>query len=169
MTAPPTDPNPDAPVDIPITPGTTWTDPEGNTWTSAGSLVISDTSIQNTRQNLITFLRARHPKWQWYSQPDDNIKTPAVLVNPSDPYILPYTQGGPNSVVWGIDLVLVSGRAKPEQSLLRLEYMFQEITINLRDYPSTHWLQLSDIGTVEIGSVEYLSAVLSLAVVSTFN
>ncbi len=160
------DPNPDEPVDLPISPGTTWTDVEGNTWTSYGSLLMSDDSIQSVRQNLIAFLKARHPKWRWYSYPPDVLKTPAVAVNPSDPYILPYTSGGPDAVVWGIDLVIVAERAKPQQALRRLEYFFTEIQISLKDYPSVRWLQVSDVGTTEIGGVEHLTAVMSLAVIA---
>ncbi len=151
---------------IPITPGTTWTDETGRTWTSFGSLVLFDDSVQSVRQDLIAFLKARLGEFNWYDYPPDNLKTPAVVVNPSDPYILPYDAGGPDSIVWGFDLVLVTGRSKPQESLQRLEFMFTEIQESLQNYPSSRWLQFSEIGTTEIASVEHLTGVLSIGIVS---
>jgi len=159
--------DPDVPIlEIPISPGTTWTDNVGNIWTSFGSLVMQDDSVQSVRQRLVSFLRSHHPKWQFYENPPDILVTPAVVINPSDPYILPYTSGGPTAVVWGLDLVLVTKRATPKEGLLRIEFMFTEIQESLRLYPSTRWLQLGEVGTVEMNGVEHLSAVMSLAVVS---
>ena len=149
-----------------ITPGTTWTDETGRTWTSFGSLLLFDDSVQSVRQDLVLFLKGRLGEFNWYDYPPDNLKTPAVVVNPSDPYILPYAAGGPDSIVWGFDLVLVTGRAKPESSLKRLEFMFTEIQEALQDFPGTRWLQFSEIGTTEIASVEHLTGVLSIGVIS---
>jgi len=168
-----TDPNPDLPVDIPISPGTTWTDQAGNTWTSYGSLVMGDDSVQNTRQNLILFLRNRHNLWQWYDYPPDNIHTPAVAINPSDPYIVPFTasMSDPDdnqgmSVMWLFDLVLIVNRSQPASGLIRLEFMFTEIQNSLQNYPQLQWTEFGEIGSTEIGGVEYLTGVLSLAIVS---
>ena len=161
--------DPDTPIQIPVSPGTTWTDIAGNTWTSAGSLVVSDDSIQTTRQAVVTFLKVHHPRWQWYDYPPDNLQTPAVVVNPGDPYIEPYTAGGPENVIWGLDFVLVVKRAKPDQGLLNLEFMFQEITISLKEYPSARWITFGEVATTEIAGVEHLTAVLTVAVISTFN
>ena len=166
-------PDPDTPIEIPVSPGTTWTDQVGNTWTSFGSLVVSDDSLQNTRQNLVAFLKAHHVRWQWYDYPPDNLVTPAVVVNPGDPYIEPYTAGGPKNVIWGLDLVFVVKRAKPEQGLINLEFMFKEITQSLNEgpnaFPSARWLTFGEVSTTEIAGVEHLTAVLSIAVVSTFT
>ena len=152
---------------IPVSPGTTWTDETGRTWTSFGSLLMFDDSIQSVRQELVEFLRPLHPQFNFYDYPPDNLKTPAVAISPSDPYILPYDSGGPNSIVWGFDLVLVVGRGKPQDGLQRLEFMFTEIQESLQDYPDSRWLQFSDIGTTEIASVEHLTGVLSIGIIST--
>ena len=155
---------------IPISPGTTWTDDvTGRTWTSFGSLILFDDSIQTVRQDLVAFLRGRLPEFNWYDYPPDNLHTPAVAISPSDPYILPYDAGGPDSIVWGFDLVLVTGRGKVEQSLRRLEFMFTEIQLALQDYPDSRWVQFSDIVTTEIASVEHLTGVLSIGVISSLK
>ena len=122
----PAPPNPDEPVDLPIPDGSTWMDETGRTWTSHGSLVMSDDSIQSVRQNLIAFLKQQHGKWQWSDYPTENTQTPFVTLVPSDPYIVPWTQG-PGSMMWNFELVIGLNRAKPEQALRRLEFMFEEI------------------------------------------
>ncbi|GAG48013.1 unnamed protein product [marine sediment metagenome] len=159
-------PNPDEPVDLPIAPGTTWTDVAGNTWTAYGNLVMSDDSIQSVRQNLTAFLQSRHTKWNWYNAPPDNLKVPAVVCSPSDPYVLPFTQGSKGSVVWGLDYVIVASRAKPDQALRRLEFFMAEIYQTLLEYPSAQFLQFSQVGTTEIGGVEHMTALLEVAVYS---
>jgi len=165
--------NPDLPVDIPIAPGTTWIDQAGNTWTSYGSLSLSDDSIQNTRQSLVSFLRGKHSQWQWSDFPPENLRTPAVAVNPSDPYIVPFTSmmGNPEdnegmSVMFMIDLVMIVNRGQPSAGLLRLEFMFAEIQTSLQGYPQCQWSEFGEIGSTEIGGVDYLTGVLSLAIVS---
>ncbi len=157
--------NPDEPVSLPISPGTTWTDSEGNIWTSAGSLVMQDDSVQSVRQNITSFLRGIHNRWQWYNYPPDVLKTPAVVVNPSDPYIVTEGMDG-RTVAWLLELVLVQNRGRTDQALRRIEYMYTEIFESLKDYPSTQVLSLSDIVTSEIGGVEHLTGVMLIKVIA---
>jgi len=155
--------NPDEPVDLPITPGTTWTDQVGNVWTAYGNLVMSDDSIQNVRQSIVAFLKARHGKWQWYDYPPDNLKTPAVVVVPGEPYITPSGQNA-NLMAWILELRIVAGRAKPEDALRRIEFFYTEIFQSLLEYPSAQIEGLTDIGEVDIGGVSHLGGTIVVVV-----
>ena len=154
------------PVDIPIPDGETWTDETGRTWAAHGSLILSDDNIQSVRQELFDLLRGLFPQWNWYDYPPETVKVPAFVLNPADPYIIPYSQGGPFNALWGFELVMVVGRGKPEDALRRLEFFYTEITQALNEAPSTSWLEFGEVGTTEIGGVEHLTGTLTVAVVA---
>lgn len=153
---------------LPIPDGDTWTDSTGRTWTAHGSLRLDDDSIQSVRQDLADYLAATFPLWNWYPNPPDNLKAPAGILNPSDPYIAPYTQGGPASTVWGFELVILTQRAKPDEALRRLEFMFTELTQALLLYQGeelTRWTEFGDIGTTTYADRDYMTGTLSIIVV----
>ena len=158
---------PIAPAFIPIPDDTSWTDETaGGTWTAHGDgLRLDDDSIQSVRQDLIAFLEAAHPTWNWYDYPPDQVSTPAMVLNPDDPYIEPATSGGgPGVQIWAFELVMVVGRGSPEDGLRRLEFFHEEITETLNGFPSARWTTFGQIGTTQVGGIEHLTGVLGIAV-----
>ena len=166
MTLPP--PIGDTPVAKVIPDGTTWTDESGHTWTAHGSLLLADDAIRTVRQTLIEYLEDEFPSWNWYANPPDNLKAPAGILNPSDPYIAPYTQGGPGSTVWGFELVILTQRLMPDEALRRLEFAFTAISRSLLLYDGaelTRWTEFGDIGTTTYADRDYMTGTLSIIVV----
>ena len=152
------------PGNIPIGE-TMWTDETGRTWNSFGSLVLHDDLIQTTRQALVAFLKGVYlESINVYDAPPDVLKAPALVVNPSDPYIVPYDQGGPNMALWGFEIVMVVSRAKVDESLTRLEFMFASLQEDLKGFPNTRWVSFGEVGTTDVSDVPMLTATVSVLV-----
>ena len=157
-------------IDISIDDGKTWPGVTGRIWTAHGSLIVSDDSIRTVREDLFDFLQAQHPEWNWYNYPPDVLKIPAFVLNPADPYIIPFaSSGGPGATLWHFDLVMVVSRANPEAALTRLEFFFTEITADLLGYPSVRWDPFTIDGTTEISGIDHLTATLTVMVADSPN
>ena len=162
-----------APRDIPIG-AQSWTDETGRTWNSFGSLVLSDDLIQSTRQRLVEYLRGIPftPSVQLYDFPPDNLKTPSIAVSPGDPYIVHWTQGGMSEqgwYLWNLELTIVVGRAKVDESLARLEFLFAQLETALVGFPNTAVIGLSDVGTANIGGIDYLTGMVTVEVADVLS
>ena len=65
------------------------------------------------------------------------------------------------------ELVIGLNRAKPEQALRRLEFMFAEIYQTLLMYPSVTFLGLESLGNYDVGGVEHFGGRITMTVKAT--
>ena len=144
----------------------TWTDAQGNTWNSYGNLILDDTLIQTTRQQLAEYLRGVYlGRVNVYDYPPDLVSAPALVISIGDPYAEPYDAGG-LQVIWNFDVVLITQRGKVDESLARLEFMAMNLQQDLIGFPSARFVQFGEVGTTTIGEVEYLSGTMTVLVVN---
>lgn len=101
-----------------------------------------------------------------YDHPADAVKAPAVIIAPGDPYLVPDTLGGLAGVKVVLDLHLVGKRARPQNTLTRLEELRKAVTDAFAAFVPgrVQWLSFGDLSTVDIGGVEYLTGVLQCGV-----
>ena len=144
-----------------------WTDSTGRTWNSFGSLVLHDDLIQSTRQQFATYLRDVYlDSINVYEYPPDVLYAPAIILNPSDPYIVPYDQGGPHHALWGLEAMFLVNRSKTDESLTRLEFMWATFQEDIKGFQlTTRWLSFGEISTTTVGEVEYLTGTVSIGIV----
>jgi len=143
-----------------------WTDETGRTWTSFGSLVVHDDLIQNTRQRFAQFLRGVYlESVNVYDYPPDTLYAPCVILNPSEPYIVPYDSGGPSNVLWGLEATFLVNRGHVDEGLIRLEFMWADFQDVIKGFPNTRWLSFGDVGSTTVADVEYLSATVTIGIV----
>ena len=143
-----------------------WTDETGRTWNSFGNLVLSDELIQNARQKLAAYLRGVYlDSVNVYEYPPDVLYAAALVINPSDPYVVPYDQGGPGFGLWGFEIVLVTQRAKTDEGLVRLEFMWAQFQELLKGHENSRWISFGEIGTTTIADIEYLTGTVTIGVV----
>lgn len=115
------------------------------------------------RDDLATYLRSVLPGVTVYEAGAELVQSPAVVINPSDPYIVPVTFGAtPAETVVGVglELWLVVGRAGPESARLdELEALRRQVTNALHsDFtPPGRWLGFGEFGTVDIGGIDHAS------------
>ena len=144
-----------------------WTDETGRTWSSFGSLVLHDDLIQSTRQQFAAYLRDVYlDSINVYEYPPDVLYAPAIILNPSDPYIVPYDQAGPLHALWGLEAMFLVNRSKTDESLTRLEFMWATFQEDIKAFPlTTRWLSFGEISTTTVGEVEYLTGTVSIGIV----
>ena len=153
------------PGNIPIGE-TSWTDETGRTWNSFGSLILHDDLIQSTRQRFANFLRTVYlESINVYDYPPDVLYAPCIVLNPTDPYIVPYDQGGPKFALWGLDAMLVVNRGKTDESLNRLEFMWSSLQEDIKGFPNARWISFGEISTTTISDIEYLTGTVTLGIV----
>ena len=173
----------DIPADFADLVATVTADPV-TTWTPGTWVVLGDATLAywdgtawqvgvapaTVRQDLVTFIKTIiDPEWQVYDAPPDVLKLPALVVNPSDPYAVPFDQGGPLSVLWGFDLVFATSRVKVDESLARLEAVASSLWRDLSGSPNTRWVSFGDIGTTDVNDVPTLTATLTIGIVQTIK
>ena len=158
---------------VPVPPGidigeAMWTDSTGRTWNSFGSLVLHDDLIQSTRQRFAAFLRTVYlESINVYEYPPDVLYAPCLVLNPGDPYIVPYVQAGPGQALWSLEVMFIVNRAKTDESLTRLEFMWADFQDVIQGFAQTRWLEFGEIATTTIGEVEYLTGTVSVGIVDS--
>jgi hypothetical protein len=116
------------------------------------------------RADLAAYLTANLPGVTVYEAGAELVQAPAVVINPSDPYLVPVTFGATPAdtvVAAGLELYLVVGRAGPESNRLdELEALRRLITELLHDKftPAGRWVGFGEFATVEVGGVDHASA-----------
>ena len=122
----------------------------------------------NPPEDLAAYLDANLPDGvQLYGYAADLIAPPAVVITPGDPFQAPYTQGGPGSVAWGLELKLVAKRASPKYALRALYELRAQVTALFPAYtPMVRWLAFDTVSTVQIGDVDYLQGTLTTVLVT---
>ena len=143
-----------------------WTDETGRTWNSFGSLVLHDSLIQTTRQAFASYLRSVYlESINVYEYPPDTLYAPCLVLNPSDPYIVPFDQGGPQNALWGLEVMFVLNRTKTDESLTSMEFMWSSFTEDIKGFPNTRWISFGEISTTTIGEIEYLTGTVTIGIV----
>jgi len=100
-----------------------------------------------------------------YGYPPDVFAVPAVVIDPVDQ--VPYVQGGPGSVAWGLQVKLVVSRSQPEYGLEVLYEMRAQITALLVGAPATtRWSEFAVDGTIKHGDADYLQGTLTVVVIA---
>ena len=160
-------------VTTPIPDGTTWNDSTGRTWTSHGDLELRGFVYQGVRQLLADYLRPLLPDFiNVYPYPPDNLKGMALIISLADPAWEKWEQGGPENIVWGLELVLLQSRSQPSYALDRLEQVAALIIPLLKGFPQVdtiemcEWADFTVTGVTEYGSAEYLTGVVAVGVVA---
>ena len=116
------------------------------------------------RADLAAYLETALAGVTIYEAGAELVQAPAVIINPSDPYVVPVTFGATaadTTVAVGLELWLVVGRAGPEATRLgELEALRRQVTDALHDQftPPGRWLGFGEFATTEIGGVEHASA-----------
>lgn len=120
---------------------------------------------------LATFLDAGLPDGiQVYGYPPDQVTPPAVVVTPGDPAQAPYTQAGPGSVFWGVEIKIVAKRAQPQYAMRSLFETRFLVTQLLRTYTATtRWLSFGELTTIKIGDIDYLQGTLTCTLITDDN
>ena len=122
----------------------------------------------NPLERLADYLDANLPDGiQVYGWAADTVKAPAVVLAPGDPFQVPFTQGGPDAVAWGIEAQVLVSRSQPKHALRAVYELRKQITDLLGDAPeATRWLSFDAIGTVQVGEADLLQGTLTLVIIS---
>ena len=122
----------------------------------------------NPLETLADYLDTNLPDGiQVYGYAADTVKAPAVVIVPGSPFNIPYTQGGPNSVAWGLELKIVVSRSQPKYGLRMLYDMRREITDLLEGAPEpARWLAFDSIETTQVGGADLLQGTLTVVIVA---
>lgn len=92
----------------------------------------------------------------------DIVDVPAIVINPSDPYlaVLTMKQG---AITANMRLHLITNRNDPETSFEMLEDMRKMVTDSLRtNQPAVRWSVFGGFGLTEVTGVGYATAVLEI-------
>lgn len=122
----------------------------------------------NALEELAEYLDANLPDGiQVYGWAADTVKAPAVVLTPGDPFQVPYTQGGPAAVAWGVEAKLLVSRSQPMYALRALYDLRRGITDLFSGAPDqTRWLSFNSIDTVQVADADLLSGTLTLVIVA---
>ena len=102
-----------------------------------------------------------------YEVGDDVIKTPCVIINPSNPYIVPTSMGQNARVSTFLDIWLVTNRTSPKDALNHLEIMRRTASQAIKTgEPQGRWTQFGQLGQTSVGGVEYATGVMPCVFVS---
>ncbi len=100
----------------------------------------------------------------------DVVKTPAVIINPSNPYIVPTSMGLDARISTFLDIWLVTNRSSPSDALNHLEEMRRTASQAIKsDIPQGRWTSLGSLGQTSVGGVEYATGVMPCVFVSDDN
>jgi len=122
----------------------------------------------NPLEDLAAYLDSALPDGiQVYGWAADSFKAPAVVLTPGDPFQVPYTQGGPTAVAWGVEAQIVVSRSQPKYTLRALYELRRQITDLLAGAPdNTRWLAFDSIGTIQNADADLLSGTLTLVIIA---
>ena len=121
------------------------------------------------RAELADHLRAELPKGiSVYAAGVDLIATPAVVINPADPYQVPSTLGRNRHIETFLHLVIVSNRSDPAAALAQLEdhrWLVSEALVSF--VPRGQWLAFGQWQQTDIGGTQYAAATLDVMIIDT--
>lgn len=97
----------------------------------------------------------------------DIIDVPAIVINPSDPYLAVITMKQ-TAITANLRLHLITNRNDPETSFDMLEDMRKMVTDSLKtNKPAARWSVFGGFGLTEVGGVGYATAVLEITMRAT--
>ena len=98
----------------------------------------------------------------------DIVATPAVVVHPADPYIVPTTMGEDANVQVFVNLWLIANRAEPLAALDQLEEMRLKVTTAIKTgaAPIGRWTTFGRFGATEVAGTMYATAVVEAVFVA---
>ncbi len=98
----------------------------------------------------------------------DIIKTPAVVVNPGDPYQVPTTMGVDQSIQTFLGVWLITNRISPTDALTHLEEMRQIGTkAIMENAPAGRWTSFGRLGSTTVSGEQYATGIIEAVFVST--
>jgi ubiquitin C-terminal hydrolase len=105
-----------------------------------------------------------------YESGVDVLKTPAVVINPQNPYMIPTTMGVDAKLQVFIDLWLVTNRTSPKDALRHLEEMRKTASDAIKTHdPRGRWSQFGQLGSTNVGGTPYATGVLQCVFVTNDN
>jgi hypothetical protein len=100
----------------------------------------------------------------------DLVAVPAIVINPSDPYLAPTTMGADARNQVAIELHLVTQRTDPDAALDALEDMRKAVTDAVKTFaPAGRWTAFGRWAGTEIAGVEYATAVVECLFVDSVD
>lgn len=98
-----------------------------------------------------------------YAAGVDVLAVPAVVLNPSDPYLAPATMRDEPMIGTALDIHLITHRVEPSIALDSLEDLRKQVTDALKTFsPASRWTAFGQWGSTEIGGTAYAMAVLDV-------
>lgn len=99
---------------------------------------------------------------QIYKSPPDTLAPPCIVINPADPYQVPYTAAGSDASAWAFELDIVLRRNRSDLALDELERARELVCTAL---PSGwRWVDFGSIGEIVVGKKTFLKGTLAVAV-----
>jgi hypothetical protein len=98
-----------------------------------------------------------------YEQGQDLIKSPCIVITPSNPYLVPTTMGTDSSVQVFMDLYIVSNRTSVKDSMDQMEKIRHWITEGIKtgDAPIGRWTQYGSFGSIDVGGTIQAASIVS--------
>lgn len=88
------------------------------------------------------------------------VKTPCVVVNPSNPYQVPTTMGADARTTYAIEFWVVTNRTSPGDAMDHLEEMAASVKAAIKTgNPAGRWTSFGRFGSTTVGDKEYATAV----------
>jgi len=93
----------------------------------------------------------------------DLVKTPCIVINPSDPYLVPVTMGLDSNVQIFVDIYVVSNRTSVLDAMDQMEKIRHWVTQGIKqgDAPIGRWTGYGAFGGIEVGGQTYAASVVS--------
>ena len=102
-----------------------------------------------------------------YDSGVDVLKTPAVVINPADPYQVPTTMGADARIQTFLNLYVVSNRTSPPDALNQLEDLRKQVATAVKTFnPRGRWVSFGSMGTTNVGGQPFATGVLQCIFVS---
>lgn len=98
-----------------------------------------------------------------YEQGQDLIKTPCIVIHPSNPYLVPTTMGETSSVQVFMDIFIVSNRSSIKDSMDQMEQIRHWITEGIKSgvAPLGRWTAYGGFGGIEVGGVTSAASIVN--------
>ena len=98
-----------------------------------------------------------------YEQGNDVIKTPCVVVHPSDPYLVPVTMGVDANIQIFVDIYIVSNASSVKDSLDQMEQIRHWVTTGIKtgEAPHGRWTTYGRFGNIDVGGVISAGSIVS--------
>ena len=98
-----------------------------------------------------------------YAAGAEILATPAVVINPADPYMVPVSFGGRPAVQVMFDVHLITNRSDPISALAHLESLRLLVTdASKKMIPAGFWSAFGQWESTEVAGAVYASAVVSV-------